>query len=284
MEPLSIVAISAAVGGVAGELVKRAWSLGEKWLSSYFKDHLPKARESAQQNALHFLDDLGKRVHILETKAAEGKGSLESLEAVLGNPDFSALLQKAILTSSRTDNLQKHRILSRIVAERLSSAPEDLVPLTSSLACDAIGYLGIRHLHTLGVCVTVLAIRPDPFPPPNIPREAFWIWYSQWWQKRLAPMLDNASCTQLDLLHLMGASCIHYEPVISRDLKQVIGPPKESGLEWQVDDFITKNSAGIKLNQLWKQGLQSVTPTSIGQLIGIYVADELTGGTTKINW
>jgi hypothetical protein len=284
MEPVSIVAISAAVGGVAGELVKRAWALGEKWLSSYFKDHLPKAQESAKQNALQFLDDLARRVHILEAKAAQEKGSMKSVEAALEDPDFSALLQKAILTSSRTDNLEKHRILSRIVAERLSSASEDLVTLTSSLACDAIEYLGIRHLHTLGVCITVFAIRPDPFPPPTIPKEVFWIWYLQWWQKRLAPMLDNASCTQLDLLHLMGASCIHYEPVITRDLKQMLSPPKESGLKWQVDEFITKNPTGVNLNQLWEQGLKSVTPTSVGQLIGIYVADELTGGTTKIDW
>lgn len=284
MEPVSIVVISAAVGGVTGKLIERAWGLGEKWLSSYFKDHLPKARESAEQNTLQFLDDLAKRVHVLETKTAEKKGSLKSLEAVLENPDFSALLQKAILTSSRTDNLEKHRILSRIIAERLSSASEDLVTLTSSLACDAIGYLGIRHLHTLGVCITVHAIRPDPFPPPTIPGEVFDIWYTSWWQKRLAPMLDNASCTRLDLLHLMGASCIHYEPVVSRDLKRVLSPPKESGLKWQVDDFVTKDPVGIKLSELWEQGLKSVTPTSIGQLIGVYVADELTGGTTKMNW
>ena len=64
----------------------------------------------------------------------------------------------------------------------------------------------------------------------------------------------------------------------------MLGPPKESGLKWQVDEFITKNPTGVKLNQLWEQGLKSVMPTSVGQLIGIYVADELTGGTTKINW
>ena len=45
MEPLSIVAISAAVGGAAGKLVEKAWNSGERWLASYFKDHHPEAQE-----------------------------------------------------------------------------------------------------------------------------------------------------------------------------------------------------------------------------------------------
>ena len=42
-DPLSLVALGAAVGGAAGKFVEKAWDSGEKWITSYFADHRPKA-------------------------------------------------------------------------------------------------------------------------------------------------------------------------------------------------------------------------------------------------
>jgi hypothetical protein len=39
MEPLSIIAIGAAIGGAAGKFVEKAWDSGEKWIQTYFKNH-----------------------------------------------------------------------------------------------------------------------------------------------------------------------------------------------------------------------------------------------------
>jgi len=36
VDPTSII-IGAAIGGAAGKFVEKAWNLGEKWISSYFK-------------------------------------------------------------------------------------------------------------------------------------------------------------------------------------------------------------------------------------------------------
>ena len=47
MDPLSIIAIGAAVGGGAGKFVEKAWDSGEKWILTFFKDH----GEVAQQKA-----------------------------------------------------------------------------------------------------------------------------------------------------------------------------------------------------------------------------------------
>lgn len=55
MEPLSIIAIGAAVGGVAGKFVEKAWESGEKWMQSYFKDHKEVAQQKATDNTMDFL-------------------------------------------------------------------------------------------------------------------------------------------------------------------------------------------------------------------------------------
>ena len=54
-DPLSLVALGAAVGGAAGKFVEKAWNSGEKWITSYFADHRPKAIAQAQANSAEFL-------------------------------------------------------------------------------------------------------------------------------------------------------------------------------------------------------------------------------------
>ena len=56
MEPLSLVAISAAAGGIAGKFVEKVWDSGEKWIQSYFKDHKQNAQVAATENSLDFLN------------------------------------------------------------------------------------------------------------------------------------------------------------------------------------------------------------------------------------
>jgi hypothetical protein len=62
MEPLSLIALGAAVGGGAGKFVEKAWGSGEKWIQSYFKDHKENAQIKATENSLDFLAELAQRV------------------------------------------------------------------------------------------------------------------------------------------------------------------------------------------------------------------------------
>ena len=61
-DPLSLIALGAAIGGAAGKFVEKAWDSGEKWITSYFENHHEKSQEKAKQNTLSFLTDLAKRV------------------------------------------------------------------------------------------------------------------------------------------------------------------------------------------------------------------------------
>lgn len=284
MEPLSIVTISAAVGGVAGKVVEKVWDAGEKWLSDYFKDHKKKVQDTAKQNALDFLNDLAKRVHYLEEQFKEDITKLNSIEMALDDPDFSAILQKAIISSSRTDNSEKHKILSRIVSERLISKTEDLISLTSSMACEAITHLGVRHLYTLAISTIIYYLRPHPFPPP-IPKEQLGKWYISWLEKMMGPIVDRTEFTNMDFLHLLSVACIKYDPILTRDIKKILRPADIMEIpEDLIKEFIDKNEVGIKVDKLWGSGLQHLTLTSIGQLIGIYVTDEILGTRTIIDW
>lgn len=282
MEPLSIVVISAAAGGVAGKLIEKAWERGEKWLSKYQEDHHPKAQEKGIQNALDFLNYLALKIGELEKKADNPKIFKSRMRTCLEDPDFSVLLKNAILTSSRTKDKEKHEILARIVSERLNCDSESLIALTSFIACEAVGYLTPNQLRLLGIAELVFDIRTAPFPP-KIPPEQFDKWYTQWLDRMLLPQITGVKATRLDWIHLMSVSCIKYEPIITRDLNKVLSPKDES-YKWNFEEYINNYETGKSLNELWNKGIKSITLTSAGTLIGIYVNDILTESKTIIDW
>ena len=99
---------------------------------------------------MDFLNELAQKVKQLE----ESKQiSQEKINSAQDHPDFSALLQKALLTSAQTDNKDKHVILARLVSERLKTEPESILALGSKMACDAISYATVNQLMILGLAV-----------------------------------------------------------------------------------------------------------------------------------
>jgi hypothetical protein len=283
MDPVSIATIAGAAGGVAGKLIGKAWESGEKWLSTYFKDHQPKAQESAQKNALDFLNELSNRVHSIEEGVKNILDAKKQIENALEDPDFSALLKDAIIGSSRTPSNEKHQLLARIVSERLLAKQESLVALAGNLACDAIPHLSSKHLRCLGIMTLVYSTRPDPYPP-DIQSEKFNDWWVNWLERMLSPMMSIETMTPIDYTHLVSVSCITYDYIINRDLKKILSPHLNSALKWDADKFLAEFTIGKKLLELWRDSMEHAVPTSVGRLIGIYVRDLLEGTKTKINW
>jgi len=277
VEPLSIILISAAAGGVAGKFVEKAWSSGEKWLSSYFKDHAPKVREEAEQNSLDFLNQLAERVKTLEQQGEQYK---KTIEDSLNHPDFSVLLQKATISSAQTDDKQKHELLARLVSDRLTKGSESLFALSSKLACDAVSMLNLRQMKILGLLTSLILVRPQPFPPTHIVKEIFNIWFVQWLTQRLN-VYQDLTLNNLDLLHLESLSCVRVS-IGSRDLQKILSPPKESGLTFDYKAF-SATEIGKKVKELWESELKHALPTTIGQLIGVYVSDMLTNTHTSLD-
>lgn len=288
MDPLTIAGISAAVGGVSGKLIEKAWDSGEKWLNKYFDDHHEMAQKKAKKNTLQFLNELAERVHRLEEGTQDDEKIKEKIESALQDPDVSALLKDTVIASSRTSNKEKHKIFARIVSERLRVDSEELLALVSTLACDAVTHLTPSQLRYLAVAMTTYHARPSyPFPPDpsEVDPSKFSNWYIAWLIRAFAPLLPiEPPLREMDFFHLEAVSCIMLEPLVGASLCDNLGPPAKSGYSWECNNFVEEHELGRELLKLWKEKLMKLRLTSAGRLIGIYVRDEIGGTTTRIHW
>jgi len=274
MEPLSIIAIGAAVGGAAGKFVEKAWDSGEKWIQSYFKDHKEIAQKSATENTMSFLNELAQKVKQLEESRQVPK---ELIETAQDHPDFSILLQKALLTSAQTDNKDKHKILARLVSERLKSEPESILALSSKMACDALSYATVNQLMILGLAVNLYGVRPSPFPPMGINSSNYQEWMDNWLITRLNPY-RSIKFRELDIIHLESLSCLKVNAFMGRSLNELF---QKDDLQY---DFERMKDQQLreKIKLVWKE-LQKIDLTTVGQIIGVTVTDMLTNTTTRFD-
>lgn len=276
MEPLSLIALGAAVGGGAGKFVEKAWDSGEKWIQTYFKDHKENAQKQATANSLDFLTELTHRIKQLED---EQKISKEKIDQAQDHPDFSAFLHKALLTSAQTDSTDKHKLLARLVSERLSSQPESVFSLASKMACDALSFTSTNQILLLGLLTNLYAIRPHPFPPVGLTSEKFQEWMDNWVTQRLLPFKTLIIGKQ-DLNHLESLSCLKINQFIGRDLNQIysIGEFKF--------DFNLLKIADLKekIQKYWNESkLQAVDLTTTGQIIGVLASDMVSNTQTSFD-
>ncbi len=276
MEPISLIALGAAVGGGAGKFVEKAWDSGEKWIQSYFKDHKENAQKQATENSLDFLTELAHRVKQLEDEKIISK---ETIDQAQDHPDFSAFLQKALLTSAQTDSKDKHKLLARLVSERLSAEPESVFSLASKMACDALSFASNNQIMLLGLLTNFYTIRPHPFPPVGITPEKFQEWMDNWITQRLLPFKKIAIGKQ-DLNHLESLSCLKINQFIGRDLNQMysVGDFKF--------DFNLLKDVDLKeiIQKFWNESkLQAIDLTTTGQIIGVLSSDMISNTKTSFD-
>jgi hypothetical protein len=275
MEPLSIIAIGAAVGGAAGKFVEKAWDSGEKWIQSYFKDHKEVAQQKATDNTMDFLNELAQKVKQLEDSKQIPKDKIESAQ---DHPDFSAMLQKALLTSAQTDSKDKHIILARLVSERLKSEPESILALGSKMACDAISYATVNQLLILGLAVNFYGIRPNPFPPIGVNETNFQEYMNAWLTQRLKPY-EKIEFKQIDITHLESLSCLKVNTFIGRGLNDMF---KKENLVYDFEKMVDIQLRE-KMKKIWNDELQKIDLTTVGQIIGVSVSDLLTNTNTTFD-
>ncbi|MBP7233212.1 MAG: hypothetical protein KBA28_14910 [Syntrophaceae bacterium] len=275
MEPISLIALGAAVGGAAGKFVEKAWDSGEKWIQVYFKDHKEVAQQKAKENTIEFLNELVQKIKLLEESKQIPK---EKIESAQDHPDFSAMLQKALLTSAQTESKDKHIILARLVSERLKSTPESILALGSKMACDAISYVTVNQLMILGLAVNFYSVRPNPYPPTGINDTNFQNWLDNWLIKRLKPY-QSIIFRQIDIVHLESLSCLKVNTFIGRSLNDMF---KKDNLTYDFDK-IKDTSLRDSMKNIWSDGLQKIDLTTVGQIIGVSVSDILSNTNTTFD-
>lgn len=282
MEPLTIIAISAAVGGAAGKLTAKAWDLGERWLSTYFQDHHPKAVEKAKENSLAFLADLAQRVSQLENAASNSEHIKEHIISALEDPDFSALLKDALLASSRTENNNTHKVLARLVSERLCCETDDMVKLTIPLACESAKSLTTTQLRFLTIAAVIEVLLSSKVSVAN--HQAKIKFAVEWLQKKLPLVLPEEKITQASLVHMECVSCIHLTrlAVCPSTLTMIFRRQMDTDSTKGLDTFLSTTEIGQRFTSYWKDQLDHIRLTTVGTLIGICVFDELTGEQTDV--
>ncbi|WP_336030965.1 LPO_1073/Vpar_1526 family protein [Acinetobacter pittii] len=269
-DPISLIALGAAVGGAAGKFTEKAYDSLSVWVGEYFNTHQPKAKEKAQQNGLDFLVELSQRVQILEQS---GRIPREQIETAQENPSFSDALHKSLMVAAQTDNKDKHILLANTLSERLAAEPESLLALTSKMSLEVISNITPNQLNILGFAVEILFIQPSSSPNEDE--------YIAWIKERYKHYID-LKISNLDLVHLEALSCLKLNHFMSRDIYQIL-TMKNGGRGFK-KEFLEQDELGKKIKELWNNNIEKLDITSVGQLLGVHVANLRTGTLTPLDY
>ncbi len=266
-DPLSLVALSAARGGIAGKLAEKTWDSADGWLRDRFSHHTENAKAAARENAAEFLVQLANRVKELEDQHAVEASTAEARDS---HPQFAFVLQTAVLAGAQTDDHQKHQLLADLVAARLTTNSDTTLALASEMACQAVARATSRQLKLLGLCSFLQDVRPRcPIPAGG---------HGIWLDTVLGPFYD-LEFYEIDALHLVAINCATYDPSSGKDLMLWLKLKVGAGPN---DNVFADSQHLDSLAFMWGEGLAGVQLTSVGSLIGGFVLDHLTGATIGI--
>jgi hypothetical protein len=265
-DPYAIKAVETATKAIV-ELLHEDVKSGLKLLLNTIKE---RGKEQAIRNVNAFGNalelDLAQRISI-----GISPNGYERVEGNLNDPDFAYLVRQATISSARTANPDKQRLLARAVTERLFAKSEGLVALASSLACDVIPNLTPMQLSFLGLLSTAMSIRPthnDDIREASL--EVQQKLYLSWLERELTVFQPFPRVRSVDYDHLQGMSCIDIMRIGQRDLSKLLMPRDLPQFTWP-EGYFDKNEIIVELKQI--DGLLKCSPTTVGSVIGTHVHD-----------
>jgi hypothetical protein len=261
-DPLSLVALGAAIGGAAGKVAEKAWDSAAEWLRARFASHSEATQARAKANAANFVNELARATKALED---DGRIDEEVLREAQSHPQFSLLLQQALLGAAQTDDVEKHRLLSHVVATRLASASESTLALATSMACEAVSGATHRQLHLMGLLAFLHDVRPRDSLRPGT--------HCAWLDAVLKPF-EDVEFHEIDALHLVALGAASYDPTSERGLLLLLC--MKVRIQYDEHAFDESRAYGV-LDVWWREGLSGVQLTSVGLLVGGLVFDEVRG-------
>jgi hypothetical protein len=321
VDPVALVVFGTAAAGTAKVLQGAGQRLGERIVDRIWPDRTPDnaAMQAAVANVEAMYARLQASMEYLQRQIGSGQGTEEAVLEALRNPDFSYAVHQALLAGARTDNTARHEVLSRAVVERIIAAPDSTQAVASSVAIEAIGRLSGPQMDLLGLAALLYYVAPVHHAPPALPdvqlqlpddkqlaleiRRGAWraereaaeravTDYLAWFESSLSQHGVPETITPLDYAHLASASCATFDRSLHRVLSTVL-----QGRDLEVTGEIAlRNAYSIvrdaidwprgdeKLRNFWYNGLQHVTVTPAGLLIGAIVHQLRTGESLSIRW
>ena len=291
IDPLTLAAMSGAVSGFVGgcinPFVSRTIGYGVSWLSDRYRGHPREAVETAQRNAVNFYG----QVNICLDGLQRIEGFEEKRDQAFADPDYTNLFQEAVLGAARVDSEQKHRLLARLVTDRLTAEHDSLRNLAAHMACNAVPQLSNMHLKLLGV-LYIIRHHPPPSYILKLPYDERINVGTGWFLTEIAPFIPIGEITDLDFAHLTAVSCITYVPQM---IHSYIGGSSEPGY-WKLPIVVRNKFVSLKelyrlptpvkepqieqdqngkdlLNVWGSSDMRKASLTPAGSLIGLYVRD-----------
>jgi hypothetical protein len=262
-DPISLVIAGAVAGGAAGEVVKMSIQSGQLWLRDRFANHKEKVVEVASSNANNFLNKLAEKVNKLEEEHTINRSIVDS---VLEDPSYSLLLQKSILSAAEQSSDTKHELLSRIVSERIRHNGDDMYALCAPIAVEAIARCTRDHLKMLALLSYIFCLHHNGDYTEEVRAKIF--------LTKVAPFCD-LTMKELDALHLQSIALLSYERMVSYR-PDVFVDRKFDG-EVKTWDSIPKYGDINPFLKTWNNVLIHCSPSSVGQLVGFTVFDQIHG-------
>jgi len=260
-DPISLIALGAAVGGAAGKFTEKAWDSSERWLKERFGSHRAAAQKLARENAADFVRELADRVKKLEDRHQVKR---QQLDDVARHPQFSSLLQRSVLNAAETNDHTKHRLLATLVANRMQSAPETTLALASQLASDAITRSTQRQLTLMALQAFIEGVQPKY--PMKLSM------FEVWLKVNLEPF-EDFEFHEIDARHLVAIACATFDPTSQRMLGLMLAMKRHGKLLRKINEIL----ANTNLQMQWDHGLAGVELTSVGLVVGALAYDQMTG-------
>ena len=205
----ALAVVSGLVSGAASGFVSPAIT----WVRDRYKGHPKDAIKAAQINTVNFLGQVNV--------CLEGQQQIENIEdkkqQALSDPDYTSLFQEAVLGAARTNSEQKHKLLARLVTDRLTAEPDSLQALSVHMACNAVPQLSKMHLKLLGV-LYIIRHQPAPSYIMDLPYDERIDVGNKWCLTEIAPFIPIGGLTDLDFAHLTAVSCITYVPQLEESM------------------------------------------------------------------
>lgn len=223
-DPISLIALGAAVGGAAGKFTEKAWDSSERWLRERFGSHRAAAQKIARENAADFVRELAARVKKLEN---EHRVKRQQLDDVARHPQFSALLQRSVLNAAETNEQTKHKLLAALVANRMLSPPETTLALASQLA--SITRSTQRQLTLMALQGFIEGVQPK-YPMK-------FGMFKVWLKVNLDPF-EDFEFVELDARHLVAIACATFDPTSQRLLSLMLAMKNEGKSLRKVDEIL----------------------------------------------
>ena len=257
-DPISLIALGAAVGGAAGKFAEKSWEIAEGWLRERFGSHSATARQQAEHNAAQFVRELAIS---LEKSGVASR----TIEKASTHPQFSVVLQSAVIGAAQTSEASKHLLMAKLVANRLSSEAESTYSLASQLAIQAICQTTHRQLTLLAVACFLHEIRPKHVTSTK----AYLDWLDIWISK-----FSGFAFHDIDARHLVAVACVTYDPTSERSLEWLL---RLKGGEKCMKARVLGLASIQALEIDWSEGLNGVMLTSVGSIVGGLALDHTVG-------